>query len=175
MVNALGYNHQHRKLDSIIQYINTKFTLIYPLCMIQILSLLLALTTSGDKNIINIVLRELQIIEKNDMNKLTPEELYEQSRLAIIAYLQDHKIKLESYEKNSSASGKWNLDTKHEKSFDLENFYYRIANAQPWYRVGLTVDRKTVTADNEHQEKLLENGAGFVKWITERTEYDNDV
>ena len=107
------------------------------------------------------------------MNELTPEQLEEQSKAAIIAYLQDSKIKLECAAKDSPYSQKWNMDSEKGKLFDLENFYYRISNAKPWYRVGLTVDGKTVTADNEHQEELLESGNGFVKWITERIEYDH--
>jgi hypothetical protein len=107
------------------------------------------------------------------MNEFTPEQLEEQSKVAIIAHLQDGRIKLEYAEKNSPYSEKWKVDSKNGKLFDLENFYYRISNAKPWYRVGLTVDGKTVTADNEHQEELLKSGNGFVKWITERIEYDH--
>ena len=108
----------------------------------------------------------------NLTNESTPEQLEEQSKLAIIAYLEDSNISLESCEKDSPYSQKWNVDSKKGKLFDLENFYYRISNARPWYRVGLTVDGKTVTADNDTQEELLQNGKGFVKWITERIEYD---
>ncbi|PTQ75424.1 hypothetical protein [Nitrosomonas oligotropha] len=106
------------------------------------------------------------------MNELTPNQLENQSKEAIIAYLKDCNIKLEYLEKDSPYTDKWKRDPKHGKVFDIENFYYRISNAKPWYRVGLTVDGKTVTADNDHQEELLEKGDGFVKWITERIEYD---
>ena len=108
------------------------------------------------------------------MKELTQEKLEEQSIEAIIVCLQNSETKLEHLEKESPYSDTWKEDSKNGKVFDLEKFYYRISNAKPWYRVGTTLDKKTVTADNEHQEKILENGNGFVKWITERIEYDHD-
>ena len=45
-------------------------------------------------------------------------------------------------------------------------------NELDYYKQSFPKSKKTVTADNDNQEELLENGKGFVKWITERIEYD---
>lgn len=41
-----------------------------------------------------------------------------------------------------------------------------------WYRVALLVDGATFTADKSMAEEELEQGEGFVRWLTPRTEYE---
>lgn len=41
-----------------------------------------------------------------------------------------------------------------------------------WYRVALLADGSTFTADKSISEEELEQGEGFIRWLTPRIEYE---
>lgn len=105
--------------------------------------------------------------------EMTPEQLEAQSKLAVIAYLQDSSVRLELRRKTHMT---WASRTKGSFAFDLDNYYYRIAQPKPWYRVEkmrhIDGDYPEV-ANNAAYEKILSEREDFIEWLTDRTEYDN--
>lgn len=62
-------------------------------------------------------------------------------------------------------------------SFQVPPYHYRIKPEQKkqWYRVGLIIDDTgnwTVTAQNDSDEKEFPNSFGFIRWLTDRIEYE---
>ena len=100
---------------------------------------------------------------------MTHAQLEQQSRDAVIAYLQDSSVRLEL----SLNGNYWSDKTTKVGYFDLDVFYYRIAQPKPWYRVALFKDGTTTNADNSREESKISNHSYFVKWLTDRIEYDN--
>lgn len=100
---------------------------------------------------------------------MTPEQLEQQSREAVIAYLQDSSVPLDLRDKMRD---KWFRKISNG-CFSLDTHYYRIAQSKPWYRVALLHTGRTNTADNVLHEVNFEKNVSFVKWLTDRIEYDN--
>ena len=99
---------------------------------------------------------------------MTPAQLEQQSRDAVIAYLQDSSVKLEL----SLEGNYWSDKTSKSGYFDLDLFYYRIAQPKPWYRVAL-YDYGPDTVIDEQTEQMTTELTGFIKWLTEREYYEN--
>lgn len=97
---------------------------------------------------------------------MTPEQLEQQSREAVIAYLQDSSVRLEFKMK---CNEKW-LPVLTVGYFNFANYYYRILQPKPWYRVALFKSR-TMSVDNEEEEEYYRQSLNFIKWLTERIEY----
>src|SRR5690242_10761508 len=76
--------------------------------------------------------RANKIFKEHNMNKeITNAELEEQSKQAVIAYLQDSSVRLERCDKESMI---WEI-RKSYGVFDFSYSYYRIAQPKPCYRV----------------------------------------
>lgn len=99
---------------------------------------------------------------------MTPAQLEQQSRDAVIAYLQDSSVKLEV--RNKEYEGWFMLNVN---AFDLGKAYYRIAHPRSWYRVALTSSGRVEVVQHRDAELVLENARMFIKWLTERIPYDN--
>lgn len=74
----------------------------------------------------------------------------------------------EDYNANTQISfGPWNYG---------EGYIWRVKPEKSWYRVALiddgSGDRYTYTADSRMSEKDVEKMYGFVKWISERIEFE---
>lgn len=100
---------------------------------------------------------------------MTTEQLEQQSRDAVIAYLQDSSVRLEFCGKRKGCAWVTNKDL----NFDLNIFYYRIAQPNPWYRVALFNDG-VVAATRDEEEEYYVKSKNFVKWLTNRIEYTNE-
>lgn len=100
---------------------------------------------------------------------LTIEQLEKQSREAVIAYLQDSSVRLER--KCLEYDNNW-IVKNDSLIFDLKNNYYRIAQPKLWYRVAL-MEYGVEVVISEHGEEKHNNSSDFIKWLTERIEYDN--
>lgn len=101
---------------------------------------------------------------------MTPQELEEQSKKAVIAYLQDSSVRLECKPK---LNNEW--ENNETDRFIMDIYYYRIAQPKPWVRVALFKDGGVETVHNsELAEKVVADYPQFVKWLTDRVEYTND-
>lgn len=104
------------------------------------------------------------------MNKMmTLEELDKQSREAVIAFLER---KVDKLELRRITPDNYSLEWKDKVDgdvFNLECFYYRVKKQ---YRVSLFSDGKTLSVDNEHQEKYVSEHSMFVKWLTDWIRYE---
>ena len=101
---------------------------------------------------------------------MTPEQLEQQSRDAVIAYLQDSSVKLEYRAKDEED---WFKNTNND--FDLDYYYFRIAQPKPWYRVALmNYGLILLSSTDSAYEGDVANCSRFIKWITERIEYSNE-
>jgi len=103
----------------------------------------------------------------------TVEELNEQSRLAVIAYLQDtENVKLEFAVMSDKHSNMfW---TESNGKVNMIRCYYRIAPKKLWYRVALTFDGEnyyTMSATTAIQQSNIESRADFIKWLTPNKVY----
>lgn len=108
---------------------------------------------------------EFYTIGINNMT-LINKQLEQQSRDAVIAYLQDSGVRLE-YARKDSEQWYTKLDCP---AFDLSFYYYRIAHPKPWFRVALTKYGAGV-ADNSEKENEIEHMEIFIKWLTDRIYY----
>lgn len=97
---------------------------------------------------------------------MNAKQLEQQSKEAVIAYLQGRSVRVEYRYKDGNT---WNEVTS--PLFDLTHRYYRIAQPKPWYRVALMAFG-TKSVDDENIESYLETNDCFIKWLTERIEYE---
>lgn len=102
---------------------------------------------------------------------MTPEQYERQSRDAVIAYLQDSSVSLEALFKRGVLPKDW-IKKSNSEVFDLGSFYYRIAQPKPWYRVSL-MNYGVEVVISEHGEEKHNNSSDFIKWLTDRIEYEN--
>lgn len=98
----------------------------------------------------------------------TIAELEEQSRLAVIAYLQDSKnVKLDfSVITDPLDNRRW---TESNGKINTYHCYYRIAPKKLWYKVALcckSEDYYTTTVDSDEQIRQCELRNDFIKWHT---------
>lgn len=108
----------------------------------------------------------------------TIEDLEEQSRLAVIAYLLDMgKVELERIPKHNPeyypADTKLNWHYNHS-AINLGTTWYRIAPKKFWYKVALcSWDREyyTTTANSDAQILQCETNPNFIKWLTPNKVY----
>ena len=109
------------------------------------------------------------------MNKeITNAELEEQSKQAVIAYLQDSSVGLEFAIKNNQAPN-WKPCPVNIASFNLYEIYFRIAQPKPCYRVFECKDGSLgVTCSKYDNEEVIENQYRFSRWLTDRLEYKNE-
>lgn len=101
---------------------------------------------------------------------MTPEQLEQQSKDAVIAYLQDDTVKLDWVSKGMQHYS-WSTKSAY-LVFDFDS-YYRISRLKTWYRVAEYKSGETVTACGRwNNENEIEKHEHFSKWLTERIEYD---
>lgn len=116
-----------------------------------------------------------------DTQKIAKELQVQFNREAIIAYLKDpENIKLQ-YRYNDAQVNKSNNvtvslndweDMNSYSIFNLDIFDYRVKPIGKWYRVALMTNNVTATADSAVEESHISRRSSFVKWITDRIEYD---
>lgn len=108
-------------------------------------------------------------------DKQTNVELEEQSKQAVIAYLQDSNVRLEESIKNN-IEWREKPDNGH---FNIKIYHYRIAQPKKWYRVSLLLRNSNrskteiIVVENENDEKYYSNLERFIKWLTDRIEYND--
>lgn len=102
---------------------------------------------------------------------MTPAQLEQQSRDAVCAYLQDSSVRLETIRKYMMEKFTWSERPYEYLLFNLADFYYRIAQPKPWFRVGL-YKSGIVIAETEAEESDYVDCSYFIKWLTDRVEYD---
>lgn len=100
------------------------------------------------------------------------------SREAIIEYLKNpDTVQLQYSYINDKAT--WSdIDPINCRDvFNLNIFYYRIKPIKKWYRVALLKDTGilyTATVDNAINESNMAQRCTFIKWLTDRIEYNED-
>jgi hypothetical protein len=98
----------------------------------------------------------------------TIEELEEQSRLAIIAYLSDtENVSLEfAIISDNPDNRRWQAS---KGKINTYHCYYRIAPKKLWYKVALCCssgEYYTITVDSDGQSQQCELRADFIRWLT---------
>lgn len=98
----------------------------------------------------------------------TVEELEEQSRLAVIAYLSNtESVSLEfTLIAHNPDNMKW---LKSNGIVDMHHCYYRIAPKKLWYKVALCCrggNYYTATVDSDGQILQCEIRNDFIRWLT---------
>lgn len=105
---------------------------------------------------------------------MTPAKLEQQSRDAVIAYLQDSSVRLEHAIKRADGVLEWRLEENHV-SFYFDVCYYRIAPPKPWYRIALTIRGPYIISNAYHsKEHDIARNPEFIRWLTDRIEYTNE-
>lgn len=97
-----------------------------------------------------------------------------ESKNAIIRKLQQDNLTLEYIEKEafdqSEGQAAW-TELRGIQSYDLCDYYYRIAGQKAWYRVALFEDASIHLITEDEEENDAETRPNFVKWLSERVEY----
>jgi len=103
------------------------------------------------------------------------------SREAIIEYLKNpDNVQLQyRYRDTQYTCDTWfDLDSIYCRDiFNLNIFYYRIKPISKWYRVALLKNNGilfTATVDDDISESNKFPGVIFIKWLTDRIEYNED-
>lgn len=71
----------------------------------------------------------------------------------------------------------YDIDPINSDVFNLSTFYYRIKPISKWYRVALLKNNGilfTATVDDDISESNKFPGVIFIKWLTDRIEYNED-
>lgn len=99
------------------------------------------------------------------------------SREAVIEYLKNPDSVQLQYRYMDDKYIWYNIDPINYNVFNLNIVYYRIKPIKKWYRVALLKNNGilfTVTVDNDISESNIFQGVAFIKWLTDRIEYNEN-